>query len=145
MKLAVFLTIAWVGAASAQQMPMPQDTTTPPPGAVVTQRALRGIIFKRSHEAQDADKAALAKMMDGMNAPYTDDADYDFVTHMIPHHQGAVDMCQTELQYGDDTKIKALCEHIVSNQQEEIKLMQAWLAKHPPRSVYNIPQKMQWK
>lgn len=70
-------------------------------------------------------------MMKGMSAPpYTGNVDKDFVTHMIPHHQGAVDMAEIELKYGKDPAMKALAKRIVSDQRKEIALMQTWNAQH---------------
>jgi uncharacterized protein (DUF305 family) len=86
-------------------------------------------------------------MMEGMNAPYTGDPDHDFVTHMAPHHQGAIDMAEIELKYGSDAKLKQLAARIISAQQREIAFMQTWLEKHPhPKSMgANIPPNIQWK
>ncbi|WP_245254065.1 DUF305 domain-containing protein [Paraburkholderia sp. LEh10] len=76
-------------------------------------------------------KAADQKMMQQMQAPsYTGDADKDFVTHMIPHHQGAIDMAEVELKYGKDPEMKKLARSIVKAQKEEIALMRQWQAKH---------------
>jgi len=40
------------------------------------------------------DPAAMQKMMQDMSVPYTGNADVDFRSHMIPHHQGAVEMAK---------------------------------------------------
>jgi uncharacterized protein (DUF305 family) len=45
-------------------------------------------------------KAMQAMHHDMMGMKTTGDADKDFVTMMIPHHQGAIDMAKVELQYG---------------------------------------------
>jgi len=75
-------------------------------------------------------RRAMEEMMNGMNAPPTGDADRDFVTGMIPHHQGAVDMARIELRYGRDRELRRLSQHIVATQQREIAEMRAWQAKH---------------
>ena len=75
-------------------------------------------------------KASDAKMMQGMSAPYTGDADVDFRTHMIPHHQGAIDMAKVALKYAKDPETKAMAQKIIDDQQKEIADMQAWLKAH---------------
>jgi len=71
------------------------------------------------------------KMMHAMQGqPYTGDADRDFVAHMIPHHQGAIDMAQVELKYGRDPDLRRLARNIVKAQEDEIRLMQRWQALH---------------
>lgn len=76
-------------------------------------------------------KDADAKMMSAMEAPpYTGDADRDFVAHMIPHHQGAVEMAEVELKYGKDPAIRKLAAGVVKAQREEIAFMKRWQAKH---------------
>jgi uncharacterized protein (DUF305 family) len=52
-------------------------------------------------------------------------SDTQFLRSMIPHHAGAIQMCeQAPLQ---DAEIKALCKNIVSGQQSEIDQMKAKL------------------
>ena len=76
-------------------------------------------------------------MADAMNvmhrnmhkAEYSSDADYDFVTMMIPHHQGAIDMAKALLLYGKDPQMRRLAQEIITDQQSEIQLMQLWLKK----------------
>lgn len=76
---------------------------------------------------QDADQ----KMMQGMSAPpYTGDADKDFVAHMIPHHQGAIDMAEVELRYGKDPAMRKLAAGIVAAQRTEIRTMKQWQQAH---------------
>jgi uncharacterized protein (DUF305 family) len=76
---------------------------------------------------QEADE----KMMKDMSEPpYTGDADKDFVAHMIPHHQGAVDMAEIQLKYGKDPALKRLAKEIISAQHAEIRFMKEWQAKH---------------
>lgn len=51
--------------------------------------------------------------------------DRQFLRSMIPHHSGAILMCQ-EASIGDQ-RIKDLCKTIISGQQAEIDQMRAWL------------------
>jgi uncharacterized protein (DUF305 family) len=71
---------------------------------------------------------AMRVMHRGMhNAPRTGDPDRDFVTLMIPHHQGAIDMAKTHLLYGTDPQLRRLAQEIITDQQSEIALMHLWL------------------
>lgn len=75
-------------------------------------------------------RASDAKMMQGMSAPYTGDVDVDFRTHMIPHHQGAIDMAKVALKYAKDPETKKMAQKIIEDQEKEIADMQAWLKAH---------------
>jgi len=74
---------------------------------------------------------AMGVMHTGMHtAPQTGDPDHDFVTMMIPHHQGAIDMAKALLLYGKDPQLGRLAQEIITDQQSEIQLMQLWLKQH---------------
>ncbi len=73
---------------------------------------------------------AMAIMNDGMaQAPMTGDADHDFASMMVPHHQGAVDMAKAELLYGTDPVLRRLAQEIIVTQGQEIEVMQLQLKK----------------
>jgi uncharacterized protein (DUF305 family) len=79
---------------------------------------------------------AMAIMDEGMQrAPTNGVAEHDFVTMMIPHHQGAVDMAKALLLYNKDPELQNLAQGILTEQQNEIKLMQAWLARYQARQA----------
>ena len=79
---------------------------------------------------------SMTRMDGGMkSAPMNGDCDHDFVTMMMPHHQGAIDMAKAELLYGKDPVIKRLAEEIIVDQQSEIQAMQLWLSKQPAASA----------
>ena len=75
-------------------------------------------------------KDADMRMMTNMEQPYTGDPDVDFRVHMIPHHQGAVDMAKVALKYAKDAETKKMAESIIKDQEREVGEMQAWLKKH---------------
>jgi uncharacterized protein (DUF305 family) len=73
-------------------------------------------------------KAAMMKMMSSMPMmKFTGDADLDFMVHMRPHHQLAVDMAKVDLANGKDAEIKKLAQDIITTQEKEIAVIDAWL------------------
>jgi uncharacterized protein (DUF305 family) len=92
-------------------------------------------IAQQVHGMADRDMMAGMETMnhDMSAAPMTGDADRDFVAMMIPHHQGAVAMAETELRYGKDPAMRRLATDIVAAQKKEIAMMQRWQAVHPAR------------
>jgi uncharacterized protein (DUF305 family) len=110
--LAILLLVG--GTASAQMAPMHHGDAAPggdSPSTAGYKQAMQG-------------------MMKGMDTPYTGDADHDFVTGMLPHHQGAVDMARVELQYGHDPVLKKLARDIIASQTKEQAFMRRWLDRH---------------
>ncbi|GHF17144.1 DUF305 domain-containing protein [Pseudolysinimonas yzui] len=56
------------------------------------------------------------------------DAEVLFLTAMIDHHEGAIEMAEDEIDDGIDPETIALCERIIESQTAEIEEMQALLA-----------------
>ncbi|WP_199724871.1 DUF305 domain-containing protein [Noviherbaspirillum saxi] len=74
---------------------------------------------------------AMAVMDDGMKrAPMNGMPEHDFVTMMIPHHQGAIDMAKAVLLNTTDPELSNLAQGIITEQQNEIRVMRAWLGRH---------------
>jgi uncharacterized protein (DUF305 family) len=69
------------------------------------------------------------RMHQAMNITYTGQVDSDFVRGMVPHHQGAVDMAHTVLEYGNDANIASLARWIISSQETEIGYMGRWIER----------------
>lgn len=83
----------------------------------------------------DALEAANAKMHKDMSITYTGDADIDMLRGMIPHHQGAVEMAQVVMQYGNDPQVRRMAAEIIRNQNLEIRWMQNYLAQLEARGA----------
>ena len=76
-------------------------------------------------------KAAGARMMQrSMAVPFTGDPDVDFRTHMIPHHQGAIDMARVALRHAKNPWTRQAAQAIITAQKHEIYQFRAWLAQH---------------
>ena len=68
-------------------------------------------------------QATMEKMMTGMRVKATGDVDQDFAELMIPHHQGAIDMAQSELRHGKNEQLRRIAQEIIVEQQQEITAM----------------------
>lgn len=79
-----------------------------------------------------ANDKAMEAMMAGMAVKPTGDVDRDFMLMMIPHHQGAIDMCRPLLKYGKEPRLQTLCRDIIANQSREIALMRSMLGTKAP-------------
>ena len=89
----------------------------------------------------DATAKAMDRMHAGMmQAPTNGDPRHDFLSQMIPHHQGAVDMAKAALLATDDPEIRNLAQSIIVEQQYEIDLMTRLLAAKPQAAKAEIPQ-----
>ncbi len=112
--LPVICLLGSSGFAAAQQMEMPKASPA-------------------SNSADQDFAAGMTKMSNGMAAaPMTGNTDADFVGMMIPHHQGAVSMAETELKFGKDPQLRMMARDIITAQNKEIAEMKRWQAAHHP-------------
>ncbi len=121
----------WVGALALAIVGC--GGVTPGPAAP-TPAAASAVPFVASRERPFAEQMmdTMKRMDDGMAAaPMNGSPDHDFVTMMIPHHQGGIDMAKVLLVQGTDPEMRRLAQAIVTDQQNEIELMQLWLTRHP--------------
>lgn len=77
----------------------------------------------------------MSKSMDDMqkkmaSMPMTGNPDRDFAMMMIPHHQGAIDMAQAEVDAGKDPAMIKVAKKIIAAQKKEIAQFEDWLKKH---------------
>jgi uncharacterized protein (DUF305 family) len=86
-------------------------------------------LSRRSSAAEAAflkeNDAAMTKMMNDMAVKPTGDVDHDFVAMMVPHHQGAIEMSEAELRYGQNEQLRRIAQDIVTEQLQEIAAMRA--------------------
>ena len=109
-----------LGLSASALIVAAQETTTHDMGDM----QMSGVMTPASMAFAQAE----ADMMTSMAITYTGEADVDFITGMIPHHPGAVEMAKILLHYGTDPEVKALAEGIIAAQESEIAGMTAWLA-----------------
>jgi uncharacterized protein (DUF305 family) len=75
--------------------------------------------------------AAMKTMMRDMQTSAGGDADHDFVTQMVAHHQGAIDMAEALLRTGSNQQLVRLAHEIIVTQREEIAAMRLAVAERP--------------
>jgi uncharacterized protein (DUF305 family) len=82
-----------------------------------------GAAFRHAlHASMTAMRRAIAAV------PMTGDPDQDFLSMMIPHHEGAVEMARLVLVHGRDPLVRQLADEIIAGQQAEIISMKGRLA-----------------
>lgn len=145
--LAALILIALSGPAFAQSSHQGHSTAAAPGAAARMGQMGMGMMSMDSMQAMmktmmpapgDAAstkdfKSADMKMMHDMAVPYTGNADVDFRTKMIPHHQGAIEMAKVALAHAKDETTKTLAAQIIKDQEREIAEMREWLSKNAPK------------
>lgn len=94
---------------------------------------LAGGTSEHASASTTAYRAINDRMHASMAVTLTGSADVDFMRSMIPHHQGAIEMAKVALQYGSDARVLALANQVVAAQDQEIGLMNEWLAANAAR------------
>ncbi|WP_016883501.1 MULTISPECIES: DUF305 domain-containing protein [unclassified Rhodococcus (in: high G+C Gram-positive bacteria)] len=79
------------------------------------------------HGMNHGDGMMSADQMDALTALTGTEFDRQWLTMMIEHHEGAIDMANTELADGENPEVKQMATGIVTAQQKEIADMQAEL------------------
>ncbi|MES2874312.1 MAG: DUF305 domain-containing protein [Bacteroidota bacterium] len=69
-------------------------------------------------------KSEMDKMMKDMHQmEMTGNADYDLISMLKTHHQGAIDMAKVELDSGTEPKLKQIAQNIVDKQSKENQML----------------------
>ncbi|PQP26166.1 DUF305 domain-containing protein [Rhodococcus opacus] len=79
------------------------------------------------HGMGHGDGMMSADRMDALTALSGTEFDRQWLTMMIEHHEGAIDMANTELADGENPEVKQMASDIVTAQQKEIADMRAAL------------------
>ncbi len=90
----------------------------------------RGVMWRMGMDMEDEDDAmgmSMEDMTEMMESKTGDEFDEAFLTMMIPHHQGAIEMAQEALTSAKHPEIRRMAQEIISAQQAEIETMQGWM------------------
>ncbi len=82
-----------------------------------------GILFVYQYTIRyyEITKAMIEKM--GKSAQ-TENVSYDFISEMIPHHEGAIRMCENLLQYPISPELRRVANNIILEQSRGIQQLQ---------------------
>ena len=127
------LALTTCTAAPAAQAPMVgqaahehahHDAATPRPREAAHAEGEAAARFAREMDA------SMQQMMRDMHAPgYSGNADIDFLSMMIAHHQGAIEMARLQLIHGRDPLVRQMAEEIIAGQATEVAAMRARLER----------------
>ena len=115
------------GTAAAVELPAACQTAKAPemPGMENMQSMMEGM-GEHQKAFMEGMMATEGPMMQGMMA---EDADVAFACAMIPHHQGAINMAEVELQHGDSDEMRQLAQKIIETQKQEIEELTQFIEK----------------
>jgi uncharacterized protein (DUF305 family) len=80
-------------------------------------------VMQGSHMDMDS---AMSSMTSSLNGKTGDEFDKTFLSEMIVHHMGAVDMAKMVLTTSKRPELIKLANDIITAQNVEIKMMQEW-------------------
>jgi len=83
--------------------------------------------MNQMHEQMMGDRSmSMEDMVGNLEGKTGDEFDKSFISEMIDHHQGAIDMAQLAKTYAKHDEIKNLANDIISAQTTEINMMREW-------------------
>lgn len=71
---------------------------------------------------------SMTSMTESLKNKSGDDFDNEFISQMIAHHEGAVEMAELSKDKARHDEIKKLSENIITAQEQEIAEMKQWQA-----------------
>lgn len=81
-----------------------------------------------SNDSNDATDSSMGMdaMVSSLNGKTGDDFDKLFLSEMIVHHQGAIDMAELAKKNAKHDELKKMADNIIAAQTAEIKQMKQW-------------------
>lgn len=85
-----------------------------------------GIGYVVGNQGFPPSRSSTSMHMMGNGARMPNNIDQHFITQMIPHHQGAIDMARIALQRSERSEVRTLAQSIVEDQEKENTQMRTW-------------------
>lgn len=82
-----------------------------------------------SQGMMDDSDMSMSDMTASLQGKTGDDFDKAFISGMIVHHQGAIDMAKLASDNAKHDEVKTLANDILTTQQKEIDMMKSWQTK----------------
>jgi uncharacterized protein (DUF305 family) len=80
-----------------------------------------------SHDTSSMNMSSdMSMMSSSLKGLKGDEFDKKFISEMITHHEGAVDMAELALTNAKHQEVKTMAQNIISAQTKEIDEMQTW-------------------
>lgn len=131
----VLTTATSVVAQDNNQMPspteLPEQCQQGGSGQLAGDMSMENMNMSGMTDAQKAYMEAMMKMNPAMmQGMMNEDPDLAFACAMIAHHQGALDMSQVELEYGDNDEAKKIAQKTIDAQKKDIEELKTWIDEH---------------
>lgn len=82
--------------------------------------------FEKEQPENTSTNMSMSEMTSSLEGKSGDEFDQEFITQMIVHHEGAINMARLAEANAKHQEIKDLSQAIISAQQDEIGKMQQW-------------------
>lgn len=83
-------------------------------------------LSSQMHGNDENASMTMSGMVSGLQGKTGDDFDKAFVSEMIDHHQGAIDMAKLAEKNAKHDEVKSLAKDIIAAQTSEITKMKSW-------------------
>lgn len=91
-----------------------------------------------SQNMMDNNDMSMGEMNSLLQGKTGDEFDKAFLTEMIMHHQGAIDMANLAKTNAKHDEVKTLADNILAAQSKEIDMMQTWQTQWGYKSTPSI-------
>ncbi len=92
---------------------------------IMREGANQGMMQMHDEMMGDSDMT-MSTMVESLQGKTGDNFDKTFISEMIDHHQGAIDMAKLAQQNASHQEIKDLADDIINAQTNEINMMRQW-------------------